>query len=1849
MAYTYSVIVNGTLFNLEEIVDSRTLKIVKPFCSTKKTSGKGTMSVVIRGAADKVAYQNFMQAFLASQYAKTVNDCSITVSKDGTPVFIGYLDKSTIDIVSKKIPQDLTLSANDKSSLLDEKIRYNHIYELNGAGQSRNAIVRDLFSKLSTDSGITVSLVSTDLSDADICAPFSITEDKGETYRDVIDRILLEAIGYVLVFDPSVDGFRIKRIPTDIVGVTPREVSYLVNDSLRTKSAIYEKDGILLSFPNIVRRENTNLYSENISLKIDDNGYIEGTKVQPGEYYPPTADVAKVYQEFRMADRPYISGESRLQNKDLELLFARSVSVGLASNPNLTLAPALPSVEWTGTVEYLPTKARAIYLNNSGKESNITDFTYTGTATYIDSYNKVTYPKACVKPEEYTAKTIIDADKAKRFACWLYNSKNYGETTSQWAEYDSSAYLGEIVNVIHKGTGVQMPHVIVQITDESVSGTRVRKSSIVAISIYSWSAYDEEDASLIETLSPSNPSGEAKLIKTLAQYYHSYSLETLIPNVFVVTSDTERQNGKTYYEENLGLSDRYVVSMDNPLVEGKTYYEDASWLDHIVERTGGIYYVNGHLVPTQDSTPQIGVTYYYYDSVSGEYVVFSGSTFDPDVAYFEYEEYPSYVWHRQKFIYSNGDVAYSSYAYYLTTADVANPFTITTLFGTSTSANWAVTTDVTPVPGKEYYIYENGKYRRINNDTFPTGATIYEIPNFVGWNDAIPSTWKKGLYIWYKENTVYENQPEKTIEDSPKFSQRFTQEMEATCVFEGRLGEYTWNKNMRSVATDDVIVNVFLNIVGYGSTITPVVTGLPSSVSVSSSGNSVSLIFNSNINESSLSFQIGMAEYPSETPLSFTINSVDITEKPMYLGLLSSLPSDPNMNYLDGDHFVPNQNITVGADTYLKLMPYVYSNGSWVAVQEGTVYGGVPDVQIMYDCAKDIYANADYTYENCETGERAVAGVSYYQQTEPHSPVVVEVGELVENYATRHIDVPQAVVEYYNYQQKLMAEHIVAEDIELARGGKIRSAGYQKGTAQKIIDEMQAGHSVSGYNPGFYGDNEGNFEAYSATLVDAQIYFANITGELRNELFETQLESEDGARYIQNTPSDTSWDANEAIDAIKDAGLTEDVITPVDTHYKGTLYGLAMLVPNNQKRVTPSTIVPDGTDTMPIQAKLENVVGRLFIGNTEVFSGTTVARNSVLTNIKRWNISKLRAYATKNSLKTTGVTWNGNNYAYANVDNPQAVAVNAVPYSWSAQSVYTANEWVDYTVPDWFPDTTITIYWTRKESYWNVLFSGTYYDKGYVRFKKNGDAFFYLGGGTNGEAQGAVSGTATVTVKAGDRLSLEFGYAYQPGSAFGSGQSQNASLSFTIPARTFADLGFSTVGFRTFTVAYNNGKAYIANAVNRGANNFYAQTNSVAGEVAAVTYSEGSLSWNSNNNCEDASFEYTYGLYDNGFNVLNASGEKQECVPYDMRPISEAFDWAYNGHSWDSSNASNHYFHLNSKPLKAFIGGAYVEVESGKVFAIDQDPGDPPTISYQKKNGTLISGTDVQSVIWSSTTLSVERSSRVELIRRDDWLKSFSIEFLSLARVRGNYADSISPIMSEADRQTSGHKIYLGRPENRFDEVNTIDLGERNQPIESAFAKNLNLIPQTGISSFITGVTYYYFDNGILVPESSSTPVSGRQYFILGSAANYAYFDTLAMLDSMDNQKKRIDNLFVKLAQVEQSLSSSTTMIPSSKAVNDAIMNISNIFSNRWDNIKIGFYYCQTIDFQADTQGLVNFIDTLPSPSFSVLYSYPSYEYTAIVHKRVNIRYQAIVFGHNCKYILVNYSSSLSGWEKTNL
>lgn len=1127
--------------------------------------------------------------------------------------------------------------------------------------------------------------------------------------------------------------------------------------------------------------------------------------------------------------------------------------------------------------------------------------------------------------------------------------------------------------------------------------------------------------------------------------------------------------------------------------------------------------------------------------------------------------YTGYVWYRTKYVYSNGTVTYSQYAHYLTTAEIDAPWVLSTMFAVSSSDDWEqADTTQPPVQGVTYYErLLDGSLREADvSEGWTQGVSYYFIPDCSPWSNEIPSSWVHGKYIWSRDTITYtlNGISQRMI---PVYSASATSDAERTCKFVVTPSSYTWAKNKRAVSSDNVTVTFGYEIQGYGESVEPLIT-VPSGYDITVSNNSIQ--FNSAIALDRMEIFVSLAQFPDVTPVKIVLESVDVTDEPTYLGILTAMPSADNTRFsrfLAGDHFVAN-GITGKTD----LMPYVYDGVNWVAPSRNGVYGPMAYIQILYNCVHDIFSNAQDVYTLCGTGATAQEGISYYQQLDGvWTGIVVRTGEDVSTLYTKGTNVPSQVLEYYNYQAEIISDYVASNDIQLVeqtdpvtgktKVGKIRSAGYEKGTVKTLIETAQGGQSLASYKQGFYGDTDGNFEAFDAWLYRANIYNANIVGELRNDLFFTNLEAKVGATYTQSTLTNESWSGTKALESVRSAIGSSNVekILSMGAHYptQGNQYSLGMLV-DNPARAVEASVNAGATFTAPIFTAFTASLPLFNSGNVPV-SGGDIYYNATLVNRKRWAISSLydNTDITANVLNASGISWNGTNLGYARVTNPGATAVNGYSTSHSSGNDSRYDDSWSFTIPNGFRNATMNFSGNRKQGRQTSWFQ-TLYRQGSMRISINGASSYYIGATENG----SVPFSGSLTVNAGDTITVAWGNA--------AGRTSTTdevwgSISISIATQTFAAQGMDTTGFYTFTTITQNGYTRVGTATNRNNHPIYYQedTTDTYYEKAAVTLT--SPSWSSANHLLAATVSYTYEKYQTGLNLLNSNGERQQTVTTGAHPVSEYFDVTYGGTVRYKSDTAQHYWHINSAGIltrSATQEEPARQIDSAKIFAIDS------CTAYYKLFGdnSRRNITDVTGVIWTNSSIIFETANGNVIVTTSDWVAEFYVNLVSQSQRRGNFADTILPIMSEHDREQQDpvKKINLGAPENRFDAIYSKELGARSTPIEDIYAnngmiKNVNLIP-VSVTTFEQGLTYYYFNsNGILTAKTESTPVSGRQYFLLNTDS-YGHFDVLSMLDTVDSQRKRLDALYMKLSNIENAISQGSSKVPTSGAVYDAIMNI---------------------------------------------------------------------------------------------
>ena len=1092
-------------------------------------------------------------------------------------------------------------------------------------------------------------------------------------------------------------------------------------------------------------------------------------------------------------------------------------------------------------------------------------------------------------------------------------------------------------------------------------------------------------------------------------------------------------------------------------------------------------------------------------------------------------------------------------------------------------------------------------------------SDIYEIADASAWVlGAIPSSWKSGLYVWLRETVTYQNQPDNPMVQIPFYSAFHTKQMEDTCKFEVSLSAYSWNKNRRqALDAQDIIINVNYNILGYSTVDSPLHLSLSvtPNTGVTVDPNAQFFSFASDIAQEALVVHVTSTEYPSIVR-EFTVTCVDVTEKATYFGILNADPSYSNTGvyqFVEGDHFVAN-----GIVDKLDLMPYVYHNGAWTLLSDSIQkYGEVVRENILADSAADIFNNAEWVYTACSVGDTAQVGVDYFElnQDNEYVPVILQIGDSVSSYYTREKNIPAAVQAYYHYNAEMIFTYIRANDIQLTDEtdpntgvtsvGQIRSAGYEKGTVQKIIDTVKSGGSIDRFQKGFFGSADGHFEAFQAWLYQATIYNANITGELRNDLFLTQLESQSGEDYYLNPLSDESWSGTKALATIKAALAADNKGEYIDNAYNGLYeivpmsanyptqndsYSYGMLVEDTLREHDSGSIAANSSYAMPIRADVDIYKGKFFDSNdAEIVSGTDLSRGAVLKNLKRWSVRSLYDSISKNTIySASGTHTIGTSVVsfsrIACVSNVNSTALSATSYSAQTSDRNVAGNW-SYTAPSSYRNSgtkmSVTVSGTTNYGINTVLWTD-YRWEGNVRIYVNGSLVASWTGVKGDKTKyNFLSYSWSGTVSMGDVVNVQIDSAGQDRAGW---QTNCGNTTVTFGAQSFSQIGCSQVG-----AYYWIPSTWVYLGLDQ--ENFQDNDSVHTGQKISMT---SPISWSSAEHLLPAQLKYNFSKYQVGLNLVNSTGTRQDTVVSGAHPIAEYFACVYNSVSIYNSANAQHYFHYAGLwkyakcevPLSAFesgktyyeySGGSYSvtsdstpvstkqyylkeTVNSGAIYSLDAS-----SLAYQKydqarhpASGTF---TDATTIIWQPGQLLIEGATEISIIQSSEWLELMQFTFRSMASLRGNYADTIVPMESEASRN---HDINLGQDGNRFDNLFVKKIGTEDTPVQTANISQLGtVVPISGsvLSAFDVNLTYYELSGGIYLATTDVTPQSGKTYYVIYPTTD-AYVKNLWEVNNA--QAKKIQDLYLKLSSIEQTLTNSSTLVPSSAAVYDAIMNISN-------------------------------------------------------------------------------------------
>ena len=343
---------NDIRLDVSAICNSQNTSVTDARCTKDLKSSAGSASFVIGYTPDKVLdpydgtlidrqtlYENTVRYVLTCVETKAEMQVEILDDTRTSVLFLGLVDPTDINIARNRIPQSISVSCRDYTTDLDRKIGLNLVYNNKSVNEIVNGFLAEVYGNGvhdfvgdGTSHTGTYDAVSA-LPDSKTVEYFVVTDGGQDTFRKAIDTLLLECPGYVLHYNHGTNRFEIVKAVTDEVDDDViRTVSFKTAEGVQARTGVYKYDGILLKWPTVEVEEQSNVYSEDIDIRYSD-GKTYGRLLAYGDYYPADGDITATRQEFRRGDYDYATGASRLQNKDISLLYATDAELGIIANP----------------------------------------------------------------------------------------------------------------------------------------------------------------------------------------------------------------------------------------------------------------------------------------------------------------------------------------------------------------------------------------------------------------------------------------------------------------------------------------------------------------------------------------------------------------------------------------------------------------------------------------------------------------------------------------------------------------------------------------------------------------------------------------------------------------------------------------------------------------------------------------------------------------------------------------------------------------------------------------------------------------------------------------------------------------------------------------------------------------------------------------------------------------------------------------------------------------------------------------------------------------------------------------------------------------------------------------------------------------------------------------------------------------------------------------------------------------------------------------------------------------------------------------------------------------------------
>ena len=513
LKYEYSTDLGVTWTDITDAVDSRQTVITHNLCTNNFTSAKDEASITLP-STNLAVKQSFIDAMLGGSdilmriYAPGDVDVlwedenalweNVNALWRGSVLwFTGYVDVSSVDLRSFPLPASITVKIQDVSvKNLDNAPKKHILYE--------NYYINQIVAALLTDAGYSYDSTLADTTgildvngDNVMLDAFVIDKDDTKTYRQYIDTLLFEAGGYVLDFNENgIAG--VVLIPWENP-VSARTVDNpMIANGVRTRSAYLKEDGAKVKWSTLKwSSPDQVVWMDSISRSYSNDGtLLQGETIQSGRYWPDGGEVSPTFMEYQaqMLDKPYLTRESRKENKDLSIIRVKNPYLYIQATQNgsaYTFPTPYPIpagtdfADFTTNPTYYPKKAWCLLYNNSGSDVDLQFFTIRGEALYRAVVN-TTETSDAKNPKEYESTYIYSKTQAERFLDFYWHFLNTSRTTMQWSEPNAYDSLNEVVQITHKGQGNSILGVIVGKTTRFINDNVVTTDfSAVGVSTFS--------------------------------------------------------------------------------------------------------------------------------------------------------------------------------------------------------------------------------------------------------------------------------------------------------------------------------------------------------------------------------------------------------------------------------------------------------------------------------------------------------------------------------------------------------------------------------------------------------------------------------------------------------------------------------------------------------------------------------------------------------------------------------------------------------------------------------------------------------------------------------------------------------------------------------------------------------------------------------------------------------------------------------------------------------------------------------------------------------------------------------------------------------------------------------------------------------------------------------------------------------------------------------------------------------------------------------------------------------------------------------------------------------------------